>query len=494
MARAGGGVRALRRGAVRPPARERARGRTPGPLLVRGRRPVRHAGRRGGRKLGRPRPPKARRSRSRAAGRRTPSSRCARSWAATRSERIPGLPPFQGGAAGLFGYELNRFVERLPPPRAGPRGVPGPRARALRRGRLLRSRPAPRLDRFERPSGDGSRGCGPFARASGWRRRRAGSGRRPLSGGASRAGSPRSGASASTPASGRPGAPAATQPWERRAPASPPSRAISPRKGYVARRPPGDRVHPRGGHLPGEPVAEVPGRDGRGRLRLRALPAAPLPQRGARSPAFFNLGGRQVVSSSPERFLRVEQGRVETRPIKGTRPRSDDPAADRALAAELLASEKDRAENLMIVDLLRNDLSRVCRPGSVVGALPVGARELRHGASPRLDRDRHARGREPPRSSCCGPRSPGARSRARRRSAPWRSSASSSRTGAGPTAGASATPGSTARWTRASPSARSPSRGARRRSTPGAASSSDSSPEAEYEETLDKARALREVL
>ncbi|MCI0993351.1 aminodeoxychorismate synthase component I [Pseudomonas corrugata] len=75
--------------------------------------------------------------------------------------------------------------------------------------------------------------------------------------------------------------------------------------------------------------------------------------------------GGAVLSLSPERFVRVSDGHVETRPIKGTRPRSTSPAEDAANAAELLASPKDRAENLMIVDLLRNDLGRTCRTGSV---------------------------------------------------------------------------------------------------------------------------------
>ena len=72
-----------------------------------------------------------------------------------------------------------------------------------------------------------------------------------------------------------------------------------------------------------------------------------------------------IISLSPERFMRISQGQVETRPIKGTRPRDSDPSLDAAQAAALLDSLKDRAENLMIVDLLRNDLGRSCRIGSV---------------------------------------------------------------------------------------------------------------------------------
>jgi para-aminobenzoate synthetase component 1 len=81
--------------------------------------------------------------------------------------------------------------------------------------------------------------------------------------------------------------------------------------------------------------------------------------------AYFSTDEWVLLSSSPERFVSVQRGLVETRPIKGTRPRSRNPAEDDLLKAQLLSSEKDRAENVMIVDLLRNDLSKVCRPSSV---------------------------------------------------------------------------------------------------------------------------------
>lgn len=80
---------------------------------------------------------------------------------------------------------------------------------------------------------------------------------------------------------------------------------------------------------------------------------------------FMNLGSVKISSASPERFLRVRDGMIETRPIKGTRPRRADAQADQAERAALLNSAKDRAENTMIVDLLRNDLSRVCVPDSI---------------------------------------------------------------------------------------------------------------------------------
>jgi aminodeoxychorismate synthase component I len=94
-------------------------------------------------------------------------------------------------------------------------------------------------------------------------------------------------------------------------------------------------------------------------LALRAASPAPFG-------AWLALPELTLLSTSPERFLALDaDGRVESRPIKGTRPRGADPGRDRALARELAASEKDRAENLMIVDLVRHDLGRVCATGSV---------------------------------------------------------------------------------------------------------------------------------
>ncbi len=93
-------------------------------------------------------------------------------------------------------------------------------------------------------------------------------------------------------------------------------------------------------------------------LRLRCQNPAPFA-------GYFDAGDYVIASASPERFLRVADGDVETRPIKGTRPRWPVPEADMLSGLELLESDKDRAENVMIVDLLRNDLGRVCRFGSV---------------------------------------------------------------------------------------------------------------------------------
>ncbi len=82
--------------------------------------------------------------------------------------------------------------------------------------------------------------------------------------------------------------------------------------------------------------------------------------------AFMRIGSQSIVCSSPEQFLQVSAtGTISTKPIKGTRPRAEDPEVDLANAEELKANEKERAENLMIVDLMRNDLGRVAKPDTV---------------------------------------------------------------------------------------------------------------------------------
>jgi para-aminobenzoate synthetase component 1 len=92
--------------------------------------------------------------------------------------------------------------------------------------------------------------------------------------------------------------------------------------------------------------------------RLRTRNPAPFA-------GFFGADGWSIVSASPERFVSVHNGEVETRPIKGTRRRATAPEADLFTRDALRESEKDQAENVMIVDLMRNDLSKVCRPGGI---------------------------------------------------------------------------------------------------------------------------------
>jgi len=92
--------------------------------------------------------------------------------------------------------------------------------------------------------------------------------------------------------------------------------------------------------------------------QLRQLNSAPFS-------GYLNVSGVQVLSSSPERFLKVFNGKVETKPIKGTRPRRENPSENQQQIDALKNSAKDRAENVMIVDLLRNDMSKTCVKGSV---------------------------------------------------------------------------------------------------------------------------------
>jgi para-aminobenzoate synthetase component 1 len=106
-------------------------------------------------------------------------------------------------------------------------------------------------------------------------------------------------------------------------------------------------------------------------LKLRQMNPAPYA-------GFLDLGDWQICSSSPECFLRVRDRHVETRPIKGTRGRSSSPEADLYVGDELQLSEKDRAENVMIVDLMRNDISRVCTAESVHVAELCGVETYAH--------------------------------------------------------------------------------------------------------------------
>lgn len=103
-------------------------------------------------------------------------------------------------------------------------------------------------------------------------------------------------------------------------------------------------------HWRGDPLA----------LYKRLRQASPAPYA-----AFMPIGSATLLSSSPELFLRVREGRIETRPIKGTRPRGTTAQEDRANSQALQTSEKERAELLMIADLERNDLGRICQPGSI---------------------------------------------------------------------------------------------------------------------------------
>jgi para-aminobenzoate synthetase component 1 len=259
-------------------------------------------------------------------------------------EPLPGLPPFQGGAAGLFGYDLCHHLERLPRPvhddfavpdlavgfydwvisidhdseRAWliSTGLPEMDARRRRQRAMKRSQKVNPLLRQEPESM-------PHVMAP------------PIVLGAP-----------SWPAPGLPGI-----------------RSNFDRAGYL------DTVRQAIEYIHAGDCFQVnisqrllhPATGSPLELYQRLRERNPAPFAG-----YFDLGKFVIASASPERFLRVnDAGEVQTRPIKGTRPRGSTPAHDMALHDELLQSAKDRAENIMIVDLLRNDLGRVCRYGSV---------------------------------------------------------------------------------------------------------------------------------
>ena len=209
---------------------------------------------------------------------------------------------------------------------------------------------------------------------------------------------------------------------------------------------------------------------------------------------FIRMGGVSVVGSSPEMLVRVEGSRVETHPIAGTRPRGRNDEEDLRLAEELKRNEKERAEHVMLVDLGRNDVGRVCEYGSVRVPQFMGARALLARHAPDVDRRRASS----PTTAIGSTRScrafRRARCRARRRCARCRSSASSSRRAAGCTPARSAISTSPATSISASRSARSSCRAGKAYVQAGAGIVMDSNPTAEYEETRDKARALLRAL
>ncbi len=269
-----------------------------------------------------------------------------------RTAGVPDVPPFQGGAAGYIGYDWGATLERVPRARYDDLSVPDV---LLGVYDWVIAWDHATGQAWVISTGMPEHGAAASQRAA---HRLAGVKRRL--------------------ADRRTGGPADRRPHEYRRTAGPPDRPSAP--SYPVPDFPGIRsTFTRDGYL--DAVARVIEYIRAGDIfqanlsqRLEApLLDTPLALYGRlrrRNPAPF--GGLLasddlvVASSSPERFLRVQpDGRVETRPIKGTRPRGVGPEHDAALALALAQSEKDRAENVMIVDLLRNDLSRVCRPGSV---------------------------------------------------------------------------------------------------------------------------------
>lgn len=271
-----------------------------------------------------------------------------RPWADLRRlplATVPDLPPFQGGTAGVFGYGLGRLFEQIAHPRIDEFGTPDLATKtydwvvsydhSVGRAWLV-STGYPERDpgRRRRVADDRLAGVGDLLSMGPHPPHRARSDRLP--------------ASALCPQHPLPGFPGVRSNFDRAGYEAAVARVIE----YIRA---GDCYQVNLSQRLLAPLREHPlelyG-------RLRHLNPAPFA-------AYFDMGDFQVLSASPERFLRVENGEVETRPIKGTRPRGRTPDEDAALAAELAANPKDRAENVMIVDLLRNDLGRVCEFGTV---------------------------------------------------------------------------------------------------------------------------------
>jgi para-aminobenzoate synthetase component 1 len=276
-----------------------------------------------------------------------PLTTLAQQLALCRADAVAGLPPFQGGAAGLFGYDLCHHIERLPRPRHDEFAVPDLAIglydwviafdHAARRAWLIstgfpETEPGRRRLRAEQRLRQALRLL-----------REEGAPATPLR--SDLRNGERVQPVAQVPVANLPGLYSSFD-----------------RNGYLATiRRAIDYVYA-GDCFQVNIAQRLLWRDALAPLelyqRLRERNPAPFA-------AYFDLGRFVILSASPERFLRIDHGDVETRPIKGTRPRGATPAEERAQIDALCRSAKDRAENVMIVDLLRNDLGRVCRYGSV---------------------------------------------------------------------------------------------------------------------------------
>ena len=271
-----------------------------------------------------------------------------------RRAPLEGLPPFQGGAAGYLAYDWGRVLERIPENRHDDLGLPdavfgiydwviGWDHRASRA--WLISTGIPEVDEAARARRADERAAEIVARLNGDR----GEHDPPSLGfGVARPTIPDA-----------PSHPVDGGWWDRRLDVRSSFThqgyldAVSRVREYILA---GDIFQTNLSQRFEAPLAESPWQLYR---RMRTRNAAPFA-------AFFETPDVSVVSASPERFLRVdERGHVETRPIKGTMPRGFGPEHDGLLGQALSESAKDRAENLMIVDLMRNDLSRVCSAGTV---------------------------------------------------------------------------------------------------------------------------------
>jgi para-aminobenzoate synthetase component 1 len=266
-----------------------------------------------------------------------------------RAATVAGLPPFQGGVAGLFGYDLCHHLERLPRPHYDEFAAPDLAVgfydwvfaydHVAERGWLI-STGFPETDPVRRRERAGKRLQWARALIAG----------RDLPTGSRDSRTPtRQSKIVLAPQWSLPQLPGLTSNFSSAAFLAAIRRAI-------------DYVH--AGDCFQVNIAQrllYPCREHPAALYHRLRRQNPAPFGG-----YFDLGDFVIASASPERFLRLDStGVVETRPIKGTRPRGQSPDQDRQYAEELLSSPKDRAENIMIVDLLRNDLGRVCEYGTI---------------------------------------------------------------------------------------------------------------------------------